>query len=92
MESITKDKAKEIILNNRSKIFSVLFTKKDGTKRKMNARLDVKKDIKGVGLKYKPEDFNYIIAYDMIKKAYRTININTLEQLTLNKKEYHIKN
>lgn len=92
MESITKDKAKEIILNNRSKIFSVLFTKKDGTKRKMNARLDVKKDIKGVGLKYKPKEFNYIIAYDMLKKAYRTININTLEQLTLNKKEYHIKN
>ena len=90
-KKITKEEAKELILNNRSRIFSVLFTKKDGSKRQMKARLDVKKDIKGAGLKYNPADFNYIIAFDMAKKNYRTINVNTLERLRLNKKEYNIK-
>ena len=84
-KQITKREAKKLILENRSSIFSVLFTKKDGSKRSMNARLDVKSKLKGGELKYNPANFNYVIAYDMIKKNYRTININTLERLKLNK-------
>lgn len=89
-KQITKREAKKLILDNRSSIFSVLFTKKDGSKRSMNARLDVKSKLKGGGLKYNPANFNYIIAYDMRKNNYRTININTLERLKLNKQEYDI--
>ena len=90
-KQITKEEAKKLILENRSSIFSVLFTKKDGSKRSMNARLDVKSKLKGGESRYNPEDFNYVIAYDMIKNNYRTININTLERLKLNKQEYDIK-
>ena len=90
-KQITKEEAKQLILNNRSSIFSVLFTKKNGSKRSMSARLSVKSKLKGGKLRYNPADFNYIIAYDMIKNNYRTININTLERLRLNKKEYDIK-
>ena len=90
-KQITKEEAKQLILNNRSSIFSVLFTKKNGSKRSMSARLSVKSKLKGGELRYNPADFNYVIAYDMIKKNYRTININTLERLRLNKKEYDIK-
>tara|TARA_R110002074_G_scaffold226381_3_gene397976 strand:- start:242 stop:541 length:300 start_codon:yes stop_codon:yes gene_type:complete len=89
-KQITKREAKKLILENRSSIFSVLFTKKDGSKRSMNARLDVKSKLKGGELKYNPANFNHIIAYDMIKNNYRTININTLERLKLNKQEYDI--
>ena len=90
-KQITKEEAKKLILENRSSIFSVLFTKKDGSKRSMSARLNVKSKLKGGELRYNPSDFNYIIAYDMTKKNYRTININTLERLKLNKREYDIK-
>ena len=90
-KQITKEEAKKLILENRSSIFSVLFTKKDGSKRSMNARLDVKSKLKGGKLRYDPSDFNYIIAYDMRKNNYRTINVNTLERLKLNKQEYDIK-
>lgn len=89
-KQITKREAKKLILDNRSSIFSVLFTKKDGSKRSMNARLDVKSKLKGGELKYNPANFNYVIAYDMIKNNYRTINISTLEKLKLNKQEYDI--
>ena len=90
-KQITKEEAKKLILENRSSIFSVLFTKKDGSKRSMSARLSVKSKLKGGELRYNPADFNYIIAYDMIKNNYRTININTLERLRLNRQEYDIK-
>jgi hypothetical protein len=90
-KQITKEEAKKLILENRSSIFSVLFTKKDGSTRSMNARLNVKSKLKGGKLRYAPSDFNYIIAYDMNKNNYRTINVNTLERLKLNKQEYDIK-
>ena len=53
-KQITKREAKKLILENRSSIFSVLFTKKDGSKRSMNARLDVKSKLKGRRVKVQP--------------------------------------
>lgn len=91
IKNITKKDAKELILKNRFNIFNVIFTKKDGTKRSMNARLEVKSKLKDGKLRYNPEDFNYIIAYDMIKNNYRTINVNTLERLRMSKVDYSIK-
>ena len=87
---ITRDEAKERILNSRSRIFGAIFLKLDGTERKIIARLDVKKHLKGGQLKYNPSDFNYIIAYDMNKKGYRTININTLLSLSIDNKKFSV--
>lgn len=70
----------EKIKKTNGKIFSVTFIKKDGTIRKMNARLGVKKDIKGVGLKFNPSEKNLIVVFDMQKKAYRMINLQTIIQ------------
>lgn len=60
------------------KIFSVTFVKKDGTLRKMTARLGVKKDLKGVGLKFDPAEKNLLVVFDMHKRAYRMINLKTI--------------
>jgi hypothetical protein len=60
------------------KIFSVTFVKKDGSIRKMTARLGVKKGIKGVGLKFNPSDHNLMVVYDMHKRAYRMVNLSTI--------------
>lgn len=69
---------KEQILATNGKFFSVSFIKKDGTTRKMTARLGVKKDIKGVGLKFNPSEKNLIVVFDVHKKAYRMINLLTI--------------
>lgn len=66
------------ILATNGKFFSVSFIKKDGTERKMTARLGVKKDIKGAGLKFNPSERNLIVVFDIHKKAYRMINLSTI--------------
>ena len=66
------------ILATNGKFFSVSFIKKDGTERKMTARLGVKKDIKGIGMKYDPSERNLIVVFDIHKKAYRMINLSTI--------------
>jgi len=66
------------ILATNGKFFSVSFIKKDGTERRMTARLGVKKDIKGVGMKYDPLERNLIVVFDIHKKAYRMINLSTI--------------
>jgi hypothetical protein len=69
---------REQIIATNGKFFSVSFIKKDGTERKMTARLGVKKDIKGVGLKFNPSERNLIVVFDIHKKAYRMINLSTI--------------
>lgn len=65
----------------KNKIFSVIFEKKDGTLRKMHCRMGVTKHLKGGTKKYDAASLNYLTVYDLQKKAYRTINVNTLKQL-----------
>ena len=69
-----------------SRIFSVVFTKKDGSERKMLCRTGVTKHLKGGVKKYDDDALNYLTVYDLRKKAYRTINLNTLTQLKANRK------
>lgn len=70
----------EQIKKTNGKIFSVTFVKKDGTIRKMTARLGVKKDIKGVGLSFNPTAKQLVVVFDMQKRAYRMINLQTIIQ------------
>jgi hypothetical protein len=67
--------------------FRACFIKKDGTVREMTARFGVKKHLKGGELKYNPEDYNYIVVFDIDKSEYRTINMDKLVFLKYNGKE-----
>ena len=91
MKTIDRDTAKQYIYKTNGKIFSAVFTKKDGEKRKMICRQGVAKYVKGVGLKFKPEERDLIGVFDMHKKAYRFINANTLEQIKIKGIQYNIK-
>jgi len=68
-----------------NKIFSAIFTKKDGTERKMICRLGVKKHLKGGKKSYDDDAFNYLTVYSLDKQGYRTINVNTLKQIKCGK-------
>ena len=91
MKTIDRDTAKQYIYATNGKIFSAVFVKKDGEIRKMVCRQGVYKYVKGVGLKFKPEERNLIGVFDMHKKAYRFINAKTLEQLKVKGVTYKIK-
>ena len=88
---IDKDTAKKYIYKTNGKIFSVVFTKKNGEKRKMVCRQGVAKYVTGVGLKFKPEERDLVGVFDMHKKAYRFINVKTLEQLKIKGVNYKVK-
>ena len=95
MKAIDRDTAKQYIYKTNGKIFSAVFTKKNGEKRKMVCRQGVAKYVKGVGLKFKPvdasKDRDLIGTFDMHKKAYRFINVKTLEQIKVKGIKYKIK-
>ena len=98
MKIINRDTAKKYIYKTNGKIFSVVFIKKNGEKRKMVCKQGVGKYVKGVGHKFEPDDYGYIQTFDMAyarkedpAKAYRFINITTLEQIKVQGKTNIIK-
>ena len=90
MKTITRDEAKKLIHETGGRVFSAIFVKKDGTDRKMNCRLGVRKGVKGVGRKFNPADYDLIGVFDMQKDAHRMINIKTLRAIQINKQVYTI--
>ena len=90
MKQIDRDTAKQYIYATNGKIFSAVFVKKDGEIRKMVCRQGVYKYVKGVGLKFKPEERDLIGVFDMHKKAYRFINVKTLKQIKVKGIQYII--
>jgi len=68
-----------------SRIFSVVFTKKDGSERKMLCKLGVKKHLKGGVKSYDSEALNQLTVYSLDSKGYRTVNLNTLTQIKCGK-------
>jgi hypothetical protein len=89
---ISTEQAKQLIKDTKGKIFTATFTKKDGTVRVMNARLGVKKYLKGGSLAYDAELKGLIPVYDMQSEGYRTINVNTISKLKIGKNTYDVSN
>ena len=90
MTKINRETAKKYIYETNGKFFSAVFTKKNGEKRLMTCRLNVRKYLKGVGLKFKPQDIGLMTVFDIHKGGYRFINLMTLESLKIRGNEYHV--
>ena len=84
------NKRQELKKELKGKFFTVEFTKKDGTLRKMTARLGVKKHLKGGSKSFNDADFNYLTVFDLVKKGYRTVNLNTVTSLKCGKDLTHL--
>lgn len=76
-------KSKELKNLVKNKIFSATFIKKNGEKRKIVGRLGVKKHLKGGEKRYDSEALDYVTVFDFQKKEYRTLNLNTLVDVTV---------
>lgn len=88
MLSVNQTKAQDLIRKTKGRVFTAVFTKTDGTKRKMNCRVGVVKNLNGSGLPYNPADHNLITVFDMHAKDYRTICLDRLIALQINGKFY----
>lgn len=64
-----------------TRIFSVDYVKKDGTSRKVVARLEVKKGVKGIGQSYNPRDYGQITVFDMQKQQFRNLVLANMSNL-----------
>ena len=91
MKQIDKDTARKYIYKTNGKFFSAVFIKKNGEKRFMHCRTNVRKNVKGVGLSFKPQERGLVVVFDIQKGKHRMINLETLKSLKTNGKEYKIK-
>lgn len=81
---------RSLLNESKGKIFSVQFTKKDGSLRRMVARTGVTRHLKGGERAYNPEEKGLTFVFDMQKKAYRSINLSTVTSIRINGKEITI--
>lgn len=66
------------------KFFTVIFTKKDGTTRKMTCRTGVKKGINGNGLKFEPKEKGLRVVWAADAESYRMINLDAVKEIKFN--------
>lgn len=78
----------EAIRATKGKIFTARFIKKDGSVRVMNARTGVRKGVKGIGLKFSPENKGLATVFDVSKKEHRFINLRTLQSVDCGKLQW----
>lgn len=90
MVTISREHAKGLIKSSGGRIFTARNKKKDGTDRAMNCRLHVSKGVKGIGLKYNPEERNMVTVFDMKRNEFRTLNFDTLYQLNISHEYYEV--
>lgn len=81
---------RQVIEQTKGKYFSVVFTKKDKSTRRMTARIGVSKGVSGVGMKYDPSDYNLMVVWDNAKQDFRMINLDTIKYFKCGSKVINI--
>ena len=89
MKQLSRYKALKVIHDTHGKIFAARFIKKDGSTRKMVARIGVSKNLRGGENGAKAKN-NLVTVYDMAKGGYRMINLETLLTLKASGEIYSI--
>lgn len=91
MSVIGKVKAAQMINDSKGRIFTATFTAKNGTTRVMNCRRGVTKGVQGSSKAVNTDALGMIKVYDMQSKGFRTLNLQTLTHLKINKNAYRVK-
>jgi hypothetical protein len=92
-EPITTEQAVQMIADAKKsgKIFTVKFFKRTtGEFRVMNCRGGVYKDLSGGDLRFNPSDHRLIPVFDMQKCAYRMVNCETIQEITIHGKTHRV--
>ena len=69
--------------------FNVIFVKRTtGTRRNMTCKLGVTKGVKGTGMAYDPTKKDLLPVFDLDKKDFRMINLDTLLEAEVDGKKF----
>ena len=90
MRTINVSEAAKLINSTNGRIFSVLFTKKNGRDRHMNCRLGVKIGVTGKGMSYNPDEYGLKSVFDMQCRGFRMINLLTIKKLFVDKQQFNV--
>lgn len=87
VEFVSNLRVEGLIRSTVGKIFTAKFIKKDGSTRRMNARIGVKKGVKGTG---SPNGLNTtaVKVYDVQARGFRQINIATVKWVKIGGVKY----
>jgi hypothetical protein len=88
---VTREKLDKLLIDQRGKFFTVVFRKKDGSLRRMNGRLGVRKYLRGGVNKVSRYDTPYITVFECVSLEYRTANLQTITKVMANNTIYTIK-
>ena len=93
--NISRAKATDLIKGSQGKFINVKFVKKNGDYRSLTGRTGVYKSphspLTGEGLSYNPDDYGLVTIFDTQIKQYRMINLNTLQELTIDGETHQVK-
>ena len=81
---------RKMIESSGGKFINVEFVKKDGTHRKLNARMGVVKHLRG-GQSTTAHKSNLITVFDVQKNAYRSVNLDTVTHNTMGGVRFDVK-
>ena len=93
--NISRAKATDLIKGSQGKFINVKFVKKNGDYRSLTGRTGVYKSphapLTGEGLSYNPDDYGLVTIFDTQIKQYPMINLNTLEEITIDGETHQVK-
>lgn len=92
MNTIKRNQVAELMGSSNGRFFTIVFTKKNGQDRIMNARLGVKRYVNGNGMNYSPASYGNKIVWDAQVQQYRTVNLETVKSLVVDRKFYTVIN
>lgn len=78
---VNRFKVVSLLNDCEGKFVSIVFTKKDGTIRKLTGRLGVRSYLKGGENRTVRDDNSYLTVFDVQKLAYRTVNLETVHSI-----------
>ena len=85
---------REQLINELSdgRMFTVDFMKKDNTRRKINARLGVRKHLKNNGVKnYDDAEKNLLTVYSLDSGGYRSVPVDRINEIRAHGRVYRIR-
>jgi len=94
MNNITKKEAIERLARTNGRVFNAVYTtRKSGAMCQVNARLGVRKGVKGVGRSFDPASKGLLGIYKMGRGGgHRLLNLRALHSVTVDGEKYTISN
>jgi hypothetical protein len=89
VENIKRTKVEGFLRALGDSMFGIDYIKKDGTPRSLTGRLDVA-PLKGGKNKVEANDRSYMTVFDVLKREYRTVDVDTASRIRVDGKVYDI--